>query len=62
MHKRVKRFDSTQLLLSLLVLLAVEPLNLEVRVEVEDDALRGLRRLDDPVAVLMRRVLQRITG
>lgn len=32
-----------------------------MRVEVEDDALRGLRRRDDPVAVLVRRVLQRIT-
>lgn len=42
------------------VLLAVEPLDLEVGVEVEDDALRGLRRLYDPVAVLVGRVLQRI--
>lgn len=44
------------------VLLAVQPLDLKVRVEVEDDALRGLRCRDDPVAVLVRRVLQRITG
>lgn len=33
-----------------------------MRIEVEDDALRGLRRRDDPVAVLVRRVLQGITG
>lgn len=44
------------------VLLAVQPLDLKVGVEVEDDALRGLRRRDDPVAVLVGRVLQRITG
>lgn len=44
------------------VLLAVQPLDLKVRVEVEDDALRRLRRRDDPVTVLVRRVLQRITG
>lgn len=43
------------------VLLAVEPLDLKVRVEVEDDALRGLWRCDDPVAVLVWGVLQRIT-
>lgn len=43
------------------VLLAVQPLDLKVWVEVEDDALRGLRRRDDPVTVLVRRVLQRIT-
>lgn len=42
-------------------LLAVQPLDLKVRVEVEDDALRRLRRCDDPVAVLVRRVLQRVT-
>lgn len=40
------------------VLLAVQPLDLEVRVEVEDDALRWFRCCDDPVAVLVRRVLQ----
>lgn len=44
------------------VLLAVQPLYLKVWVEVEDDALRRLRRRDDPVTVLVRRVLQRITG
>lgn len=43
------------------VLLAVEPLDLKVRVEVEDDALRGLWRRNDPVAVLVWGVLQRIT-
>lgn len=42
------------------LLLAVQPLDLEVWVEVEDDALRRLRRRDDPVAVLVRRVLQGI--
>lgn len=31
-----------------------------MRVEVEDDALRCLRRRDDPAAVLVRRVLQRV--
>lgn len=31
-------------------------------VEVEDDALRRLRRRDDPAAVLVRRVLQRVAG
>lgn len=42
--------------------LAIQPLDLEVGVEVEDDALRGLRRRDDPVTILVRRVLQRVTG
>lgn len=42
------------------VLLAVEPLDLKVGVEVEDNALRGLWRRDDPVAVLVWGVLQRI--
>lgn len=46
----------------LLILLAVQPFDLKVRVEVEDDPLGGFRRLDDPVAVLMRRVLQGIPG
>jgi len=44
------------------VLLAVQPLYLKVRVEVEDDALRRFRRRDDPVADLVRRVLQWVTG
>jgi len=44
-----------------MILLAVEPLDLKVRVEVEGDALRGLGRCDGPVAVLVRGVLQRIT-
>lgn len=44
------------------VLLAVQPFDLKVGVEVEDNALRGLRRRDDPVTVLVRRVLQGITG
>lgn len=42
------------------ILLAVQPLDFEVGVEVEDDALRGLWCRDDPVTVLVRRVLQRI--
>lgn len=44
------------------ILLAVQPLDLKVWVEVEDDALRGLRCRDDPVTVLVWRVLQRVTG
>lgn len=44
------------------VLLAVQPLYLKVWVEVEDDALRRLRRGDDPAAALVRRVLQRVAG
>lgn len=42
------------------ILLAVQPLDFEMGVEVEDDALRGLWCRDDPVTVLVRRVLQRI--
>lgn len=41
---------------------AVQLLNLKVRVEVKDDALRRLRRCDDPTAVLVGRVLQRVAG
>lgn len=41
---------------------AVQFLYLKVRVEVEDDALRRLRRGDDPAAALVRRVLQRVAG
>lgn len=40
------------------VLLAVQSLDLKVRVEVEDNALWGLRRCDDPVTVLVRWVLE----
>lgn len=43
------------------VLLAVQPLDLKVRIEVKDDALRRLRRCNDPVAVLVGRVLQGVT-
>lgn len=42
----------------LFLLPAVQLLDLKVRVEVEDDALRRLGGCDDPATVLVRRVLQ----
>lgn len=41
---------------------AVQLLYLKVRVEVENDALGRLGGRDDPAAVLMRRVLERVAG
>lgn len=40
---------------------AVEPLQLEMGVEVQHNALGGFRGCDYPFAVLVRRVLQRVT-
>lgn len=41
---------------------AVQFLDLKVWVEVEDDALRGLGRRDDPAAVLVGWILQWVSG
>lgn len=41
---------------------AVQFLDLKVWVEVEDNALRGLGGCDDPAAVLMGRIFQRVAG
>lgn len=41
---------------------AVQFLNFKVWVKVEDDALRGFRGCDDPAAVLMGWILQRVAG
>lgn len=41
---------------------AVQLLDLKVRVEVEDDALRRLGGRDDPAAVLIGRILVRVAG
>lgn len=41
---------------------AVQFLNFKVRVKVEDDALRSFGGCDDPAAVLMGRILQRVAG
>lgn len=41
---------------------AVQFLDLKVRVKVQDDALQGLWSCNDPAAVLVRRVLERVPG